>query len=221
MMFFEKDDKYYIPTKEYFNIENRSFNPVGSEEIVNAVNNYSFLDLFSIKDSFNIDGIEYNPLDYINLAQCKLCTINEKAIDKINVKYSPDIIEYDKFFIKLKNTISANYKDFLDIKTNNKNYIMYNIDSKNDKPVSNIDTEIINKKFNLTFKFNNKDAVLSSIYIKEYENFILNRINKNDFTLSANLLNTKLTFKNNINRLYVNRITKQKFKYASDTLETF
>ena len=163
------------------------------------------------------------PTDYIDFKECKLGVISDNNIHGDKVNYTPSETNLSKSNIKLKEQIrGAIYKDFIDIESPDKNYSEYLTSYNNEyKNCSILDTEILKNFSYFAFRFNDPKGKISKIQMDRYDNLKLTKIEKRYFECKSDLLTTSITFNKNYNKVLINKLTKQKFKYSTGRLETF
>lgn len=224
LYFLIKDGKNYLPTYDHFDSGKNAFIELEYTDLLNIFEEKSeYYTYLNINDTFKKDGVSITPTDYIDFKECKLGVISDDNIPGDKVNYIPYEINLSKSNIKLKEQIKdVIYKDFVDIESPDKNYSEY-ITSYNNKykNCSILNTEILKNFSYFAFRFNDPKGKISKIQMERYDNLKLTKIEKRYFECKSDLLTTSITFNKNYNKVLINKLTKQKFKYSTDRLETF
>ena len=217
------ENNFYIPKKEYFNIDTMSFNPVTKNDIVLLFNNKECTNITELNVPFIINGVKITPSSIINFSKCKICCISADVINEIKLKYSPSEISLSKSNIKLKDKIKeVTYKNFIDIESTDKALLKYNIsDSDLFINCNLLDIQILKEQTKVTFNLYSPDSCISKILFKESINRKLKKIKRTEYDFEYDLLKLHIKLKNNYKKVLINAISKRKYKYYNDTLETF
>lgn len=216
--------KKYVPVYDYFITEDSKFKEISDEELIKIYSNESeYYTYYNIDDAFTKDGKTIKPSDYIDFKKCKIGVITSSTCKTDHITFMPYETNLSKSNIKLKEQIRGMiYEDFIDIESPDKNYSEY-ITSYNNKykNCSILNTEILKNFSYFAFRFNDPKGKISKIQMDRYDNLKLTKIEKRYFECKSDLLTTSITFNKNYNKVLINKLTKQKFKYSTDRLETF
>jgi len=230
LIFFKKDDKYYLPVKDFFDKDKKVFNPLSLSQLTSSYNTMSLLEM---NNQFTIDGINYTPYDYFDASQCKLCVIPYREINKnislIHLGYIPSNIALSKTTIKVKERWDIWGKDlnnlFFDVSAINKTGVNYKLNYYPNQSVSNtcdlLDIEFLKNDFFSEFTFNKPDSILKStgLYTIDKVNYI--KIKDNYLDINDNYLNTEIKFRDAYTKILANKIRPTNFIYYKETIDKF
>lgn len=225
----KKDNMYYIPKKDFFNIHTNEFNNVTLDYIIA---NYEVTKPTDLNNPFIMNGETYYPSDIIDFSKYKICAITLLDVSKRALKlgYVPSKIALSKTDIKVidkyKTTSDDILNPFIDITANSKSNINYAINFELGSDMTSINgsllkSEILKSDFNLSFKLTDPVSLLKSVtlYGRDLVNYF--KIKDDDYAITNDYINTWVAFEKAYQEVLVNRITKQNFKYTNDTLEKF
>lgn len=235
VFFFKQGDNYFLPCAKFFDETTKSFVPLTLDEIMNETeNDLDNLLLFNIKTPFTIGTTTYNPLDYIDLTQFRLCVVPvysriDEILSNATLGYVPSSTALSKTSIRIKKNWTPLNEDlnnaYFDITAVSKNNISYTFDYYSNESVTNIcdviDTEIFKDSFYSTFKLNSPNSMLKSVGIYTVDKVNYTKIKEDHLNIERNFENTWITFRNAYNKVYINQINKVHFKYIKETIDTF
>lgn len=186
------DNTYIIPTKDYFDVNTKTFAPLSINDI--AYNECVLLK--DINNRFIIDDTEYIPSDYINITDYKICYITSNKIDSFHFEYN------------CANIKDISVKPYFEEK-NKRKYLNYYC--KYD------DTLYEQYKYGI-YKFKDfKDSIKSvSLYIENYNKVLLN--DYQDFLYDNKRY---IKFLNSHKKIIISKTYNQEYKYVKDTLDKF
>ena len=232
--FLKRDNKYYMPSEKYFDVNNETFLPVTLSDVINEINNdRRLVDFSSINTPFSIGTKMYTPFELIDLTKYQFCfmPLNDTLLENINFSYIPSETALSKTNIKVKEKfILSDYKlstndliFFLDITANDKSKVDYLIDYYNEyKHCNTLNRDFLDNDFYLSLKFNAYDAVLNSITLYGRNNDKYTKLKSTSVDI-YNKPNSEMLicFKENYEEVVVNKIAKQSLNYTIDTLDKF
>ncbi len=229
---FSDENNFYIPTKDFFDVNTKSFKKLTSNELETEVLNKTLMpiSIAGLNAPITINNEEtIRPSEIMDLTKYKICIIYGNTIDKLNIKYTPSYTALSKTNIKIKDKykpISDELEPtFLDITSNDKSELTYFLDygeSKSYKKCTELNKEVINKDFYANFMLNDQNALLRSVILYGKNNDKYNKIKNYNIEVYEDCNRNKLVnFKNSYDEIIVNRIAKESFDYTIDTLDTF
>jgi hypothetical protein len=234
--FYKKGSDYYIPTQKFFSQTANSFTPLTLAQVMTEIDNDpSALSLYNLGSSFTIGSTTYNPYDYFDLTQCKLCAvpvytrINEN-ISNIYISYTPTPKAMSKTTIKVKSLWTPLNDDinngYLNVSGLNTSGIKYNLDYYTlKKSVSNtcdlIDSEVLKDNFYSSFIFTSPASLLSSYGVYKIDKVTYTKIKDDYLDITDNYYNRSITFKNAYTKVLVNTVFTTNFNYYKETIDTF
>jgi hypothetical protein len=231
--FLEKDDKYYVIDKKYFDNINKIFLPVELEDIYNdsvdtAITPRADMSITSMSKPFVLDNQTYDPIKLIDFKEYKLCTLSKDNLYKITMYYTASNKALSATNIKIKEKyILDNYRTnandsifFLDIKATDKTKIDYFFDYGETKSYNNcsiLNTDKISNDFYFDFKLNLADSLLQSItlYGKNNDKYVKLK------EPNINIYDKFIKFNESYNEVIINKLCKQSVEYTINTLDRF
>ncbi len=238
--FWEKGGKYYLPISKYFDTVNKAFIPVSALDIVNELNyDIGSILMVNIVTPFTIGGVTYNPLDYMNISQYKICVMPcysniNNVLSNINVGYIPSDTALSKTTIKVKEKfilndykLSANDSTFfLDITANDKSKIDYFFDYgevKSYKNCSILNTDKITNDFYVDFKLNAADSLLQAVTLYGKNNDKYTKLREPNMNVYDDLENNNkfIKFNESHDEVIINDLCRQSLEYTINTLDKF
>ncbi|WP_459482553.1 glycine rich domain-containing protein [Clostridium saccharoperbutylacetonicum] len=231
--FLEKDDKYYVIDKKYFDNINKIFLPVEIEDIYNdlvdtAITPRADMSITSMLKPFVLDNQTYDPIKLIDFKEYKLCTLSKDNLYKMTMHYTASNKALSMTNIKIKEKyILDNYRTnandsifFLDIKATDKTKIDYFFDygeTKSYKNCSILNTDKISNNFYFDFKLNSVDSLLQSVtlYGKNNDKYVKLK------EPSINVYDKFIKFNDNYDEVIVNEICRKSIEYTINTLDKF
>ena len=230
----QMDSMYYMPIRDYYNVQGKNFKPLSSDDIFSIISNNDITQVYNISNinsPFDINGETIMPSKVLDFNKCKLCIINKLKIKDIVFNYSPSIHSLSKTTIKIKEKytpFSENLQNaYLNIIGANESGIRYIIDYGNAfNDISNdnaylIDTEILKDDFYLSFIFNETSSRLNTVTLYKNDNVTYSKIEDDKLVVTNDFINTFVNFEKTYGKILINRITKSYFEYYNDGLDRF
>jgi hypothetical protein len=230
LIFFKKEDEYYLPVKDFFDKDKKEFKPISLSQLITTYNTMSLLEM---NTQFTIDGVNYTPYDYLDTSQSKLCVIPYREINKslniIHLGYTPSNIALSKTTMKVKDRWDIWGKDlnnlFFDISATNKAGINYKLNYYQDEEANNtcdlIDIEFLKNDFYSEFSFNKPDSILKSAGLYTIDKVNYTKIKDAHIDVNYNYFDTSIKFKNAYTKVLINQIKPTSFIYYKETIDSF
>lgn len=227
--FLKYNEKYYITTEKYFDVNTKAFIPVKIEDIYSNITTGSVYPLSNLYESFLIDGTEYYPYNLLDYANSRICIINKNCYSELNIRYIPSDIALNKTFIKIKSRYTPISDElettFLDIAAEDKNKIDYFFDYgevKSYKNCSILSTDKISNDFYMNFKLNSADSLLQAVTLYGKNNDKYTKLREPGINVYDNLKNNKLMkFNEGHDEVIINELCRQSLEYTINTLDKF
>ncbi|AGF59616.1 hypothetical protein B0P06_006110 [Clostridium saccharoperbutylacetonicum] len=228
---FSDENNFYIPTKDFFDIDTRNFKKLTLTELETEILNKTRMpiSITGLNTQITVNGENINPLEIIDLTKYKICVICEKIVDKLNLNYIPSNIALSKTNIKVKNEYTPVHDEleptFLNINSNDKSKMDYFLDFGENELYKNcnmLNSDIIINDFYLNLRFNSYDGILNSITLYGKNNDKYTKLKSTNIDI-YNRFNSEMliSFKDNYKEVLVNSIAKQSLEYTINTLDKF
>ena len=234
--FFEKNGKYTIPLDKYFDTNTKTFTQLTLSQVFQEItSNPTLMYFLNIINGFTINSITYNPFDYIDLKNSKLCVVPidtriNDVLSEIAFDYLPSSTALSKTGIKVKEFWTPMNEDlnnpYINITGTNLSGANYKLDYYTLKTSASnscdvMDCEVLKDNFWTSFIFTNPTTVLKSYGVYTIDKVNYTKIKDAYLDISDNYDNTSVTFKNAHTKVLINLIKPASFIYYKETIDTF